>query len=220
MCIKMTETSWGQSLRLVRGRREVLNVSGYQILWKPEWSNEMSVWPCPGFSHARICFGTHFLSGNLSFETARGLQRTISLMVERQNFASIHEWCKRCIHPLCVNWKLQRKCWIVYLVTVQMLDLGDYCECAQQFPFFSYLQISVLYTHAVDVQCGSSPTVFIKNSRYVPTVWQINFTSGAACKRSKCVSSQEDFYKDIHHSILLNSPSPGDSPNAHQQVNG
>lgn len=92
-----------KAYRLVQGHREVLDVRGYQLLWKPEWSEEMSVWPCPGFSYARICFVTHFLLGNLSSETSPGLQRTISLMVEGQDFLSIHEGCKRCIHPLCVN---------------------------------------------------------------------------------------------------------------------
>ena len=121
---------------LAQGHREVSDVRGYQILWKPEWSNEMSDWPCTGFSHARIFFVTHFLLENLRFETSPGLQRTISLMVEGQDLPRIHEGCKRSVHSPCVNRKLLKNCWIVYLVTVQMLDLGDYYECAQKVPFF------------------------------------------------------------------------------------
>lgn len=125
---------------LIQGQREILDLLGYQIPWKPEWSNEMSGWPCPGFSHARICFEVYFLLGKLSVETSPGLQRTISLMVKGQGASTLYVWTDktekllRLLFSNCLSARSGRLLW-----------------ACPEIPLFSYLQTSTMCTYTIDI---------------------------------------------------------------------
>lgn len=51
---------------LIQGHREVLDLMGYQIPWKSEWSNDVRL-ALPRILTCKICFVMNFLLGNLSF---------------------------------------------------------------------------------------------------------------------------------------------------------